>query len=263
MGRAGGLGDADDDGLGDNPGEGSSLSSNVGDNSLADPSRIFDQSAQPAVEPLPGLQARGNFRKFQEGSDQTQGMPPGQTKPLVTGADRAKTAYLLSQLAALFQNTNITASPPAHIAPNLWSTPIDLSGTVVVPLAAGAPIVVLSYRAQPGRWARISGYGLDVSLPANYPYDGSLVWTISKNGLPVQTLQNFAEHRGTVIQPRDTFVLLWGDNGSAQGSGDLITFSVQRAVAAMADATVSMALTGWTWRPRTNQEGTKASVGAF
>lgn len=257
MGRAGGLGDVDSGG--------SSLSANVGANSLASPSVLFDQSAQPAVEALPGLQARGNFRKWQEGSDPSQGMPPGQTKPLVTGADKAKTAYLLSQLAALFQNTNITASPPAHIAPNLWSTPIDLSATVVVPATVAPPITVLSYQAQPGRWARISAYGLDVSVPSGYTYDGSLVWTISKNGSPVQTLQSFAEHRGSVIQPRSTFVLLWGDNGAANGAGDIITFSVQfTGTGTLAvPATVSMALLGWTWRPRTNQEGTKASVGAF
>lgn len=258
MGRAGGLGDVD--------AGGSSLSSNVGDNSLSAPSRIFDQSAQPAVEPLPGLQARGNFRKWQEGSDPSQGMPPGQTKPLVAGADKAKTAYLLSQLAALLQNTNITASPPAHIAPNLWSTPIDISATVIVPATVAPPIQVLSYKAQPGRWARISAYGLDVSVPSGYNYDGSLLWTISKNGSPVLAPQaSFGEHRGSVIQPRSTFVLLWGDNGSGQGGGDTITFSVQfTGTGTLAvPATVSMALLGWTWRPRTNQEGTKASVGAF
>jgi hypothetical protein len=169
----------------------------------------------------------------------------------------------MQQFAALIQNTNITTSLPAHNAPNLWSEPIDLSGQTVVPATVGVDITVLSYRVQPGRWARINGYGVDVSAPVGYGFDGSLLWTIKKNGIPVQTLGDWAEHRGSVIRPRETFVLLNGDNGAANGGGDSITFCVRRAVAAANPATVQMVLTGYTWRPRNNYEGTRASVSAF
>ena len=222
----------------------------------------FTGQAQPALEARPGLQQRGNFRDIFE---RTGGLPPGaEAAPsLLSPQDYARAALLMQQFAALIQNTNITTSLPAHNAPNLWSTPIDLSAQVVVPMAAGQPIPVLSYRVQPGRWARINGYGVDVSLPVGYDYGGSLLWTVSKNGIPVETLGNWGEHRGSVIRPRDTFILLNGDNGSANGGGDIVTFYVQRAVAALADATVQMALTGYTWRTRNNYEGTQASVSAY
>lgn len=225
--------------------------------------RLFKQTPQPAIETRPGLQQRGNFRTiFEDGASQS--IPKEEDKsPLLSPADYARAGLLMQQFAALIQNTNITASLPAHNAPNLWSEPIDLSGQIVVPATAGVDITVLSYRVQPGRWARINGYGVDVSLPVNYSYDGSLLWSIKKNGILVQTLGDWAEHRGSVIRPRETFVLLNGDNGAANGGGEIITFCVRRAVAAVNPATVQMALTGYTWRPRNNYEGTRASIGAF
>lgn len=224
---------------------------------------LFGRMPQPMAEARPGLEQRGNFRTiFEDGASRSIPKDP-KANPLLSPVDYARAALLMSQLAALIQNTNITTSLPAHNAPNLWSTPIDLSATVVVPATVGVDIDVLSYRSQPGRRARIDGYGVDVTDPANYPYDGSLLWTIKKNGIPVQTLDNWGEHRGSVIRPRETFVLLDGDNGVANGSGDIVTFSVRRAVAAGSPATVVMALTGWTWRPRNNYEGTRASIGAF
>ena len=225
--------------------------------------QLFGPFPQPATEARPGLQERGNFRTiFEDGASQSIPKPEGKN-PLLSPADYARAALLMQQFAALIQNTNITTSLPAHNAPNLWSEPIDLSGQIVVPATVGVDLTVLSYRVQPGRWARITGYGVDVSAPAAYGYDGSLLWTVKKNGIPVQTLDNWTEHRGSVIRPRETFVLLNGDNGAANGGGDIITFSVRRAVAAGVPATVQMALTGYTWRPRNNYEGTRASVSAF
>lgn len=223
--------------------------------------QLFGPFPQPATEARPGLQQRGNFRTIFQGE---AGQPPqGEASSLLSPADYARAALLMQQFAALIQNTNITTSLPAHNAPNLWSEPIDLSGQTVVPATVGVDITVLSYRVQPGRWARINGYGVDVSAPAGYGFDGSLLWTIKKNGIPVQTLGDWAEHRGSVIRPRETFVLLSGDNGAANGGGDIITFCVRRAVAAVNPATVQMVLTGYTWRPRNNYEGTRASVSAF
>jgi len=223
--------------------------------------RLFGQHAQPATEALPGLEQRGNFRRIFQGGASDGLREPG--KALLDERDHARASLLVQQLAALIQNTNITASQPAHNEPNLWSTPVDLSGQVVVPAAVGPYQPVLSYQAQPGRWVRISGYGVDVVSPAAYPYDGSLQWCIKKNGIYVETLGDWGEHRGSVIRPRETFVLLNGDDGQSNMGGDRITFEVRRAVASVLPATVHMALVGYTWRPRNNYEGTKAGTTAY
>jgi hypothetical protein len=226
--------------------------------------RLFAQPAQPALENRPGLNERGNFRQIAEGAAGRMSPPPeNREAALLTPQDHARAALLLQQLAALIQNTNITVSQPAHNEPNLWSTPVDLSGSVVVPAVVGDYTTVLSYQAQPGRWARINGYGVDVISPANYTYDGSLLWRIRKNGIVVQTLGDWGEHRGSVIRPRETFILLNGDNGQSNEGGDRVTFEVRRAVAAGQPATVHMALTGYTWRPRNNYEGTRAGTTAY
>jgi hypothetical protein len=217
--------------------------------------RLFGPRTPPAPTNRPGLENRGNFRAIVEGRNE---MPP-QGDGLLSPQDKARAALLMQHLAAFIQNVNITVSQPAHNEPNLWSTPIDLSGQVIIPAAAGAWVNVLSYRVQPGRWARITGYGVDVSSPANFTYDGSLLWRVQKNGLDVETLANWGEHRGSVIRPRETFLLGSGD----VGDGEVITFDVQRAVAAALPATVQMALVGYTWRPRNNYEGTKAGTTAY
>ena len=220
--------------------------------------RLFNSDVQPAVQSRPGIDQRGGFRTIAQGE---ASIPSPGPNPLLSDQDRARAALLLQQLSALLQNTNITTSQPAHNAPNLWSTPVDLSGQIVVPAIVGVYRPVITFRAPPGRWVRITGYGVDVD--GAFTYNGSLLWQISKNGQPVQTLSDWGEHRGSVIRPRDTFILLNGNNGDSNGGGDIITFSVKRAVAAGGPNTVSMALLGYTWRPRNDYEGTKASIGAF
>ena len=213
---------------------------------------LFEPMAQPALENRPGLDSRGNFR------DLVQGRSPPQPNPLLSDADYARASLLTQQFAALIQNTNITVSAPAHNEPNLWSTPIDLSAQIIIPGAVGNYIAPIQYRAQPGRWVRISGYGVDVT-DSTYTYNGSLIWRIRKNGVYVETLGDWGEHRGSVIRPRETFILLNGDNGQ----GDQISFEVRRAVLAAEATTVNMALVGWTWRPRNNFEGTRAGTTAY
>lgn len=222
--------------------------------------RLFTQHAQPATENRPGLEKRGNFREIVQGiaKDGQPIQPTNVPNPLLSDQDYARAGLLLQQFAALIQNTNITASQPAHNKPNLWSTPIDLSATVTLPAAVGNYIGVIQYRAQPGRWVRIDGYGVDTTDPT-YTYDGSIVWRIRRNGLNVETLGDWQEHRGSVIEPRETFILLNGDDGQ----GDQVSFEVRRAVAAAGDTVVQMAMTGWTWRPRNNYEGTRAGTTAY
>jgi hypothetical protein len=153
--------------------------------------------------------------------------------------------------------------PPSFVSrlntrpqPPLWSDPVDLSATVSLPAAAGAYISIpaLVYQAPPGRWARIAGYGVDVQDPL-FTYDGSILWRIRVNGNNVQTLADWGEHRGSVIQPRVTEIFLREDWQ--------ISFEVRRAVAAALPTTIAMALTGWAWRTRHNYEGTKASITSY
>ncbi len=214
--------------------------------------RLFSQSPQPPSGYRPGQEDRGDFRRIfqQEHGDAS--------KPsLLSDADMARVEYLLRRISALFQNTNITASLPAHSTPDPWATPIDLSALFVLPAVVGAYTTVISYRASPGRWARISGYGVDVD--GAFAYDDSILWRVTKNGNPVPTLSDWGQHRGSIANLRDTFILLNGD----LNEGEIVTFDVRRAVAAGGPSNVSMALHGWTWRPRFNYEGTKASITSF
>ena len=221
--------------------------------------RLFGQKPSPPAENRPGMDIRGQSRlEFQGGPDAT---PPSPAHPLLSAADLARADLLMKRLSALIQNTNITAALPAWNQQHIWSTPIDLSVRFTLPAAVGTYLVAISYQAQPGRWARISGYGVDV--PAGFTYDGSILWAIKKNGQPVQNLFDWAQHRGTLPEPRETFILLCGDNGSSAGKGDLVTFEVRRAVAAGGTTDIDMCLTGWTWRPRFNYEGTKVGITAF
>lgn len=220
--------------------------------------RLFGQHPQPPAENRPGVNRRDDFRSVYEAGNT---VPEAPANPLLSDADMARAALLMRRLSALIQNTNLTASLPAHSLPHLWSTPIDQSARFSLPAAVGNYQTVITYRVQPGRWARISGYGVDVD--GAFTYDGSILWQIAKNGIPVQDLFDWGEHRGSVIRPRETFITGNGDNGTNQGSGDVFTFSVRRAIAAGAPSIINMALVGWTWRPRNNYEGTQNSVTAF
>lgn len=215
---------------------------------------LFGNSPQPIAENRPGLDRRQSFRTIAQSGLVQQDR---QQDSLLTPADTARAALILRQFSALLDNSRITTSRPAWDAPSLWSTPIDLSAQIVLPAAAGSYIPAITFSVSPGRWARISGYGVDVD--GGFLYDGSILWRITKNGVNVETLADWAQHRGSVIQPRDTFIL--GDGNTA--GGDTFQFEVRRAVTAGAPSTVNMALVGWTWRPRNNYEGTRSGMTAF
>ena len=167
---------------------------------------------------------------------------------------REKAKVLVCDLAKLLMRSNITASLPAHSQPHIWSTPIDLSARISVPAAVTGNGIVISYQVAPGRWARFDGYGMN-DPTGTFTYDGSILWSITVDGVAVPSLTDIAEQRGSIVQPRKTFIIV--------REGQTIQFAVRRAVAAGAPTTIDMALTGWTWRLRTNAEGTKASVTAF
>lgn len=208
--------------------------------------RLFTGGIAPPGTADPGDSGYDDFREQAQGAAPI----PTATVPSVSPTDAARAADLVGKIGALLQRTNITASLPAHAEPTPWSNPIDLSTTVNVAAAAGAYQTVLSYTAPPGRYARISGYGFDVD--GAYTYNGSLLWRLLLQGTLAGGMDPWAEHRGSIIQPRSAFIIV--------PEGQTLLFQVQRAVAAGGPSAVQMCLTGWTWRLRNNYQGTAASL---
>lgn len=219
--------------------------------------RVFGSTPDP-LPPLqrPGVEGR---LKPAEAFMRQPGVPIGNTPgdarpPLIDPRELPRARALARVLSQLIQNTNITASLPAHVQPPLWSDPVDLVQRYTLPAAVGPYVPVISYKVPPGRWARIAKYGVDVADPA-FPYDGSILWRIRVNGNNVPTLADWGEHRGSILQPRDTEIFL--------REGWLVTFDVRRAVVAVASTDVVLNLNGWAWRLRWNYEGTKATVTSY
>jgi hypothetical protein len=205
-------------------------------------------------DPLPPLQrpgVEGREATFAAGTHTESTQAPG---ILTNPADLARANTFARVLAQLIANTNFTAAPPAHVEPPLWSDPVDLTARVQVPAAVTDWIPVIDYFAPNGRWARLASYGVDVEDPA-YVYDGSLLWRIRVNDNDVPSLANWGEHRGSLAQPRSTFIVL-RENWK-------VSFQVKRAVAALAAVYVDFSLQGWAWRYRHNYEGTKASITSY
>lgn len=219
-------------------------------NALANNGRLFGQSPQPPDTYRPGLDDRAKFRRIANG----ESGPAPEPYPLLDPKDLERASLMTQRLVALIQNTNITAARPAYNDPHQWSTPVDLSGTVALGGPAVAYQTVVEYYAPPGRRIRIDGYG--VSVDNSFTYNGDILWRIQKNGNNVDFLADWGQQRGSIVQPRNTFILLNGDEG------DKIAFQVRRAVAGAA-FNVTMCLTGWTYRPRFNYEGTKAGITTF
>ncbi len=214
--------------------------------------RLFGPSPSDSPLTLPGTEGRAEFRRIfeQEGPESADRAAPDPISDQV----RKEARIYARELLHLIRNTNITASLPAHSKPMLWSNPVDLSSTVVLPAAVSVDYTtVLTYKVPSGLYARFDGYGVDVD--GSFTYDGSILWQITVNGLMVPTLGGWGEHRGTIAIPRKTFIVVPQDQ--------TIAFGVRRAVAAGGTNSVVMALKGWTWKLRKNFEGTKASVTAF
>jgi hypothetical protein len=165
------------------------------------------------------------------------------------------TKNLMAELLKALRRTNITAGPPAFVRPHIWSDPIDLSASVVVPAAVGPYQIAVQFVVPDGYWARIEQYGVTVQDPA-YTYNGSILWAFQVQGAFVpQGLTGWGEQRGSMVFPRKTFIL-----GEQQ---QIINMLVRRATVVGAPQTVQMGFRGWTWRLRNNYEGTQAGVTAY
>jgi hypothetical protein len=75
------------------------------------------------------------------------------------------------------------------------------------------------------------------------------------NGVPVQDLLDVVEHRGSMVQPAETFIIV--------PMGQILLFQVRRTLAAGGTFNVDMKIKGWDWLLRNNAEGTKASITAY
>jgi hypothetical protein len=204
--------------------------------------------AQPIALPPPPATSAGHQDTqfadlFSAQSAEAQQAAPSATKNLV------------AELLKALRRSNITAGPPAFVRPHIWSDPIDLSATVVVPAAAGQYQIAVQFVVPDGYWARIEQYGVTVQ-DAGYTYNGSILWAFQVQGAFVpQGLTGWGEQRGSMVFPRKTFIL-----GEQQ---QIINMLVKRAVTVGAPQTVQMGFRGWTWRLRNNYEGTQAGVTAY
>lgn len=159
-------------------------------------------------------------------------------------------------LMRMIRYTSITAAPPAHIRPTVWSDPVDLSGSAAVAAVVGAYTTVVSFTVPDGRGARIEQYGVNV-LGGTYPYNGSLLWRFVKNGSPLDLgMADWSEQRGSMVFPRKTVITL--------NARDILYFQVRRAALTTGGVlNVQMGFRGWIWRKRNNSQGTQSSVTAY
>lgn len=211
--------------------------------------RLFREPPSSSPLDLPGRFGRQVSRDIADGN------PPGTGQPasLLSPVQRAMVDAVVDRLAKIARNTNFTAALPAHSTPGYWSNNIDLSDQVSLPGAVSPYQTVLSYIAPPSRYGRISAYGFDVD--GGYTYDGTIQWRMLLNGVPVQDLLDIVEHRGSMVQPAETFIIV--------PMAQQLFFQVRRTAAGGGTFNVNMKIKGWDWLLRTNAEGTKASITAY
>jgi hypothetical protein len=197
---------------------------------------------------LPNSGGVQNFRnKIEHNSPGLVGPAP------VSPADQARADLLTQAIAQICRNMQITASLPAHSTPMPWSNNIDMSATLSLPAAVGPWMTALTYTAPYGRYGRLAQYGFDVAGGA-FPYDGSILWRFMFNGAIPFDLGPFGEHRGSMTQPSDMFLII--------PENQTVSFQVMRATAAGSASTIAMKFRGWDWKLRRGDEGSKASVTA-
>lgn len=211
--------------------------------------RLFKRPPEGVPMDIPGERERAGAR------DRFRGDPAGTSAPAPTLSprDQALIDALILGIAKLGRNVNWTAALPAHNAPGYWSNNIDESARYSLPATAGDFTTVLSYKAPPSRYGLVNGYGFDVD--GSFTYDGSIAWRFVLNGTPVPSLVNILNHRGSMVQPSETFIVVPMDQ--------TLQFQVKRVTAAGGASLVDMKFKGWDWLLRKNAEGVKASILAF
>jgi hypothetical protein len=183
-------------------------------------------------------------RIAQWGGDQSMPVPQDTTKD-------AFLAAMVQKMKSFFRDAAVTASRPAHVDPNYWSTPLDISSSISVPAALMAPglwTTITSFKVPNGSLARVQGYGVNVQ-DAAYTYNGSLIWRIQVDGNNVPNLFDFAQQRGSLVLPRQTFFVV--------PENKVISFQVRRNIVAGGAQTVEAGLFGWLWQPRNTYDNAR------
>jgi hypothetical protein len=173
-------------------------------------------------------------------------------------ADRKPTAEskLTDSLMRMIRRTTITAAPPAHIRPTVWSDAIDISATIALPAAVSPYQVACTFIAPVARGARIEQYGVTVQDPT-YTYNGSIIWAFRLNGAFLANgLSGWGEQRGSTVFPRKTVIIMQPK--------DRLDFLVARAVLGTnGTQSIQMGFRGWQYRMRNNYIGTQGSATAY
>lgn len=225
---------------------------------------IYDELNSDRVQCLP--KAAGGTLDASQAAGILNQMEPG-FKTVGTGsADWQNRAdYLVSRLANMLRDNAYTAALPAHNKPHYWSFPIDLSTRINVggaAFAAGVWATAITYVVPAGCQARIESYGVNVGNDPGgnvYTWNGSLVWRIQVNGVSKYAdLDGWTIQRGSIVLPRKTVMNLQEDTQ--------LTFQYRRAVnwpalpAAPLAQDVDFCFVGYTWRPRQQLDGSRASI---
>lgn len=220
---------------------------------------IHDELLADRVQCLP--KAAGGTLDASQAAGILNQMEPGfKTVGAGQAAWSDKADYLVSRLANLLRDSAFTAALPAHNKPHYWSFPIDLSARVNVAGAAfpaGTWATAITYTVPLGCQARIESYGVNVGLDVGggaYTWNGSLVWRIQVNGTSKYAdLDGWSIQRGSIVLPRKTVMNLQ--------EATQITFQYRRAIAWVGGAQdVDHCLVGYTWRPRQQLDGSRASI---
>ena len=198
---------------------------------------------------------------LEQSFDRSQAIARGDALPPDWYQDQALRKHfesLARYLSDAFRGMTIVATEPAHAVPAFWSQPLDVFGSAEF---AGSSLVdwttIAEFTTQTGRWARVAQYGLDVDDDGGtYDYSsGVLEFRFLLGANPVPSLSNFTEHRGSTLQPRDTYFTSSGENDTAH-----IQFQGRKVDAGNQNVqTVTANFRGWTWRPDNNYEGPKVS----
>jgi hypothetical protein len=178
--------------------------------------------------------------------DQFRFGPQAQVVPEV---DRERIRLFAQSLAGLLRQVNVVSSLPAYNIPNYWSTPVDVSARISLPLAVDVNwTTIVQFQVPPGRRMRLKFYGFLVNDPL-YTYNGDILFRVAKNGIALSTMDNIRELRGTLVQPREVF--------SVYKEGEIASVQVRRAVVGLAPVNVDASLNGWLWTPKADLDNSE------
>lgn len=91
--------------------------------------------------------------------------------------------------------------------PDESSIPIDVVASLSLNASSGSFQTIATYTCSPSNYAVIKRYGHEVQ-GANAATFNSINWQITVNGISYQNYGSFTIQRGTIINPRETFIFV-------------------------------------------------------